>query len=699
MEAIRPGSPLTWSPGSATDTSAGGAGGAAGPHTPYTGPSLYPSSTCGNEVDQPPRSPLRSQQQQHEGTHSAAASQPSTPVHDAIDPAVFSGTPRSPNLAANPGHDIDAEATLSPGRQQKRGAIPFPPSSPALQARTATTSTESPLRVIIRSNSTRSASSSQHQQQQSKEPLATPALTFSPACDEDFATMSPAAPDQQQQVPMSVPSSPAQIVSPASPNFAALGTSSTLHAPQRPPLLSAASDTAATLHLRPQTAFVPTSAPPVEGLGFPNLPTIRARQTSMPAMPSVAGQPISEAQARYLQHQHQAQQAYHEHSSVMYPQYGQNAYYWGGGSGQQAIGWSTPAHVRVWSSSSSSADAASPVPIDGPSEHLPAMPQSTVQYTPHGRQNSNNSSLSGGEQPHQQQIMNYQRLTPTYPNFAHPALVRSVSASSAASFSSSAGAYESARSTPASARSISPYSPALPASAGFVGLGISGFDQTSGRPPLSAPPTVHGAPQDWYAVHSGTGATEWHWSGPYSPGYPAEMPVSAGAGAEQLAHLQLGDSAGSRAMSDTEQHIGAQSTIRARRNTRSAPYPRPGLKRATRTVGSGDKLPAMGAVSRGKVAPSPSALSDIDVPLHMLPTKKSRGRRPVESKELDVDPEAEATTASTQDQLAFSGVTRTGKPKKIFICRVPGCDKCFRRGEHLKRHIKSLHTHDKRTSS
>lgn len=34
--------------------------------------------------------------------------------------------------------------------------------------------------------------------------------------------------------------------------------------------------------------------------------------------------------------------------------------------------------------------------------------------------------------------------------------------------------------------------------------------------------------------------------------------------------------------------------------------------------------------------------------------------------------------------------------KRVFICEVLGCGKCFVRGEHLKRHVRSIHTHDKR---
>jgi Zinc finger, C2H2 type len=33
---------------------------------------------------------------------------------------------------------------------------------------------------------------------------------------------------------------------------------------------------------------------------------------------------------------------------------------------------------------------------------------------------------------------------------------------------------------------------------------------------------------------------------------------------------------------------------------------------------------------------------------------------------------------------------------RTFVCVVPGCGKCFIRSEHLKRHVRSIHTHDKR---
>jgi uncharacterized Zn-finger protein len=36
--------------------------------------------------------------------------------------------------------------------------------------------------------------------------------------------------------------------------------------------------------------------------------------------------------------------------------------------------------------------------------------------------------------------------------------------------------------------------------------------------------------------------------------------------------------------------------------------------------------------------------------------------------------------------------------KRVYVCKADGCGKCFHRGEHLKRHIRSIHTHEKRMS-
>lgn len=63
-------------------------------------------------------------------------------------------------------------------------------------------------------------------------------------------------------------------------------------------------------------------------------------------------------------------------------------------------------------------------------------------------------------------------------------------------------------------------------------------------------------------------------------------------------------------------------------------------------------------------------------------TKKSRGRR-----------------VPIQDGTAISSISDTDtKDVRMYVCKVESCRKCFHRGEHLKRHIRSIHTHEKRES-
>ena len=59
-------------------------------------------------------------------------------------------------------------------------------------------------------------------------------------------------------------------------------------------------------------------------------------------------------------------------------------------------------------------------------------------------------------------------------------------------------------------------------------------------------------------------------------------------------------------------------------------------------------------------------------------TKKSRGRRV---------PTVELREQTNEDSSSIH---------RAHVCTVQGCGKAFHRGEHLKRHIRSIHTHEKR---
>ncbi|KAJ4470947.1 hypothetical protein J3R30DRAFT_1142065 [Lentinula aciculospora] len=84
-------------------------------------------------------------------------------------------------------------------------------------------------------------------------------------------------------------------------------------------------------------------------------------------------------------------------------------------------------------------------------------------------------------------------------------------------------------------------------------------------------------------------------------------------------------------------------------------------------------------------------------------TKKSRGRRvpvrvvTINGVEVIQDPPPVSSVSGT---TAIGGSNENSdstnsKGKRSYVCSVEGCGKCFHRGEHLKRHIRSIHTHDK----
>ncbi|TFK69919.1 hypothetical protein BDN72DRAFT_767351 [Pluteus cervinus] len=74
----------------------------------------------------------------------------------------------------------------------------------------------------------------------------------------------------------------------------------------------------------------------------------------------------------------------------------------------------------------------------------------------------------------------------------------------------------------------------------------------------------------------------------------------------------------------------------------------------------------------------------IPVPVPNL-TKKSRGRRVPTI----------GTLAQTRAQANVEVNQPTLNGRRKYKCTVAGCEKLFNRGEHLKRHIRSIHTYEK----
>ncbi|TRM70527.1 hypothetical protein BD626DRAFT_564149 [Schizophyllum amplum] len=93
--------------------------------------------------------------------------------------------------------------------------------------------------------------------------------------------------------------------------------------------------------------------------------------------------------------------------------------------------------------------------------------------------------------------------------------------------------------------------------------------------------------------------------------------------------------------------------------------------------------------------PRPATSLPIPVPVPNL-TKKSRGRRVPTVPTVDHTRLASAARASADGEFHGSaGRRRSTKGLRLYTCKVGGCGKCFARGEHLKRHVRSIHTYEK----
>ena len=88
----------------------------------------------------------------------------------------------------------------------------------------------------------------------------------------------------------------------------------------------------------------------------------------------------------------------------------------------------------------------------------------------------------------------------------------------------------------------------------------------------------------------------------------------------------------------------------------------------------------------------PSANVPFPVPVPNL-TKKSRGRRVPTMEEFRAEAAASVKSGNNRKK---SATTPSNKASRTYTCDVDGCGKLFARGEHLKRHVRSIHTYEKR---
>ena len=112
---------------------------------------------------------------------------------------------------------------------------------------------------------------------------------------------------------------------------------------------------------------------------------------------------------------------------------------------------------------------------------------------------------------------------------------------------------------------------------------------------------------------------------------------------------------------------------------------------ASSTIGNGIPIPVPNLTkkSRGRKVPTTTTITTLD-PLQSdseYPPNSRRGRGRTRKSGPGLGPGKAPSSTSRRD------VNRT------YRCQVEECGKCFVRGEHLKRHIRSIHTNEKRELS
>jgi hypothetical protein len=167
---------------------------------------------------------------------------------------------------------------------------------------------------------------------------------------------------------------------------------------------------------------------------------------------------------------------------------------------------------------------------------------------------------------------------------------------------------------------------------------------------------------------------------------------------------------GGRDEEDDDDDDGDEWSARSSSDYRPSPSPNTESKRSIRhhPYGTINRHREVNQVSGTFRTISPRSRKGSDRPCAPIPvpvpnlTKKSRGRKVPTVYEPDPESVVDDYVSSTRLRSSSDG----GKVKKggavgarTYKCVVEDCGKCFVRGEHLKRHIRSIHTHEKRRYS
>lgn len=151
----------------------------------------------------------------------------------------------------------------------------------------------------------------------------------------------------------------------------------------------------------------------------------------------------------------------------------------------------------------------------------------------------------------------------------------------------------------------------------------------------------------------------------------------------ELTHESDSDDAGESEVEDNDDE-DEDFVMNTRSKTRGRPATRASARRAAanaketqtkatspKSSGSSTSRTRSAGRPRGSKATAPTPVPNL--------TKKSRGRR-----------------VPTSPVLVVQGGVQ--KNVRTYTCSVKECGKCFARGEHLKRHVRSIHTNEKRES-
>ena len=119
-------------------------------------------------------------------------------------------------------------------------------------------------------------------------------------------------------------------------------------------------------------------------------------------------------------------------------------------------------------------------------------------------------------------------------------------------------------------------------------------------------------------------------------------------------------------------------------------------------------VPNLNKKSRGRKVPH--VINNNDIDSTVMKRKSSSSSKVYVKQEEDVENDNDEDSDSGDEEFEDRSSTRSRRKKtstpemsktpsgesRTFVCVVPGCGKCFVRSEHLKRHVRSIHTHDKR---